>query len=132
MWKKWGSNQWFCSCKKASSTWKKVFSKKRFFQFICADIFKTMSGNFLIINRSRDVSVSVILKLWKMVLHNKIINKTRSRKNQENSAHGFVDNYLTNHLPKFQQDRIKPWRVAGFRVCTGYHFFKRKSLVRAF
>ena len=39
-----------------------------------------------------------------MVLHNKIINKTRSTKNQENSAHRFVDNYLTNHLAIFLQD----------------------------
>ena len=39
-----------------------------------------------------------------MVLHNKIINKTRSIKNQETSAHRFVDNYLTNHLAKFLQD----------------------------
>ena len=36
-----------------------------------------------------------------MVLHNKIINKTRLTKNQENSAQRFVDNYLTNHLVKF-------------------------------
>ena len=88
---------------------KRFFQKKRFFQFICADIiFKTVSGNFLIINRSQDVSVSVILRFRKMVLHNKIINKTRSRKNQENYTYRFVDNYLTNHLAKFLQDRIKP------------------------
>ena len=42
------------------------------------------------------------------VLHHKIINKTRSTKNQENSAHRFEDNYLTNHLVKFLQDTIKP------------------------
>ena len=51
---------------------------------------------------------SVILRFRKMILHNKIINKTRSTKNQENSAHRFVDNYRTNHLAKFLQDRIKP------------------------
>ena len=43
-----------------------------------------------------------------MALHDKIINKTRLRKNQENSAHRFVDNYLTNHLAKFLQASIKP------------------------
>ena len=48
-----------------------------------------------------------------MVLQNKIINKTWSTKNQENSAHCFEDNYLTNHLAKFLQDRIKPWRRTG-------------------
>ena len=44
-----------------------------------------------------------------MALHDKIINKTRLTKNQENSAHRFVDNYLTNHLAKFPQASIKPW-----------------------
>ena len=41
--------------------------------------------------------------LWfrKIALHNEIINKTRSTKNQENSVHSFGDNYLTNHLVKF-------------------------------
>ena len=56
-------------------------------------------------------------------LHNKIINKTKSTRNQENSAHRFVDKYLTNYHAKFPQDRIKPWRVGALRICTGYHFF---------
>ena len=46
-----------------------------------------------------------------MVCHNKIINRTRSTKKQENSAQLFEDNYLTNHLVKFLQERIKPGRV---------------------
>ena len=52
----------------------------------------------------------MILRLRNIVLQNKIINKTPSTKNQENSAHHFGDNYVTNHLVKFQQHRIKPWR----------------------
>ena len=62
----------------------------------------------------------------------KLLKKTRSTKNQENFAHCFGDNYLTNHLVKFPQDRIKPWRVGALRVGTGYHFFERKSLMWAF
>ena len=62
----------------------------------------------------------------------KIHNKTRSTKNLENVALQFGDNYLTNHLVKILEDRIKPWRVGAHRVCTGYHLFKIKSLVRAF
>ena len=58
-----------------------------------------------------------------MVLHNKIIKKARSTKNQENSADCFVGNYFTNHLTKFLQHRIKPWRIGALRVCTGYHVF---------
>ena len=58
-----------------------------------------------------------------MVLHNKVINKTRLTKNQENCAHRFVDNYLTIYLAKSLQGRIKPWKVGALRVCTGYHFF---------
>ena len=67
-----------------------------------------------------------------MVLHNKIINKTRLTENQENSAHRCVGNHFTDHLAKFLQDRIKPRRIGALRVCTGYHFLKRESLVRAF
>ena len=39
-------------------------------------------------------------------------------------AHLFGDSYLTNHLVKFLQDRIKPRRVGALRVCTGNPFFK--------
>ena len=53
----------------------------------------------------------VILRFWKIALHNEIINKTWSTKNQENSAHRSGNNYLTNNVVKFLQDRIKPWRV---------------------
>ena len=47
-----------------------------------------------------------ILTFRKVVLHNNIINKIRSTKNQENSAHRFGDNYLKNHLVKFLQDGL--------------------------
>ena len=36
-----------------------------------------------------------------MILHNKIINKTRSKENRENSGHRFGDNYHTNHSQNF-------------------------------
>ena len=92
-----------------------VLQKKNFFfQFICADmIFKTVCGIFFFFlrNGSRDTEVLVILRFRKIVFHNKIINKTRLIKNQENSAHHFEDNYHTNNLVKFLQDRIKPWWV---------------------
>ena len=99
----------FAVVKKAPSPCKNFFSKKKFFQLICADtIFKMVCGKFFKINGSRVIQVSVILMFRKMVLHNKISNKTRLTQNQENSAHRFVDNYLTNHLVKFLQDRITP------------------------
>ena len=46
-----------------------------------------------------------------MFLHNKLIINTRSTKNQENSAHHFVENYLTNHLAKFLRDRISEYAL---------------------
>ena len=67
-----------------------------------------------------------------MVFHNKIINKTWLSKNQENSAHRFVDNYLTNHFTKFLQDKIKSWRVGALKSMHWYQLFKGKSLVRVF
>ena len=45
----------------------------------------------------------MILRFRKVILYNEIINKTRSTKNQENSAHSCEDNYLV----KFLQERIK-------------------------
>ena len=66
----------------------------------------------------------MVLRFQKTALYNKIISKTWSTKNQGNSAHYFVEHYITNHLVKFLQERIKPWRVGALRVCIGYHFFK--------
>ena len=112
------------SWKKLQVLEKKSFRKK-IFQHVCAYIiFKTVCRNFLKINASRDIYVSVILKYRKMVLHNKISNETWPIKNQENSVQHFVENYLTNHLAKFLQDRIKPWRVGALRV----FFFNWDSL----
>ena len=85
-----------------------LFEKKSV-QLICADtIFKTVRGNFFEINGSRDIQLSVILRFRKIVLLHEIINKIRLTEKQENSAHSLEDNYLTNHLVKFLQDRIKP------------------------
>ena len=43
----------------------------------------------------------------KLVLHNKGIDKTRMKKDQENSAYRFGGNYLADYAVKFLQDRIK-------------------------
>ena len=120
------------SRKKVPSPWKKIFRKKKpssvFVQIWsskpCAEIF---------LNKwvLRYLSFSD-LRFRKIVLHNKIINKTRSTKNQENSMHRFGDNYLTNHLVKFLQVRIKPWRVGALRVRTAYHFFLKKIVSEGF
>ena len=74
----------------------------------------------------------MILRFQKIVLRNKIINKTRSTKNPENCAHCFGDNYLTNHPAKFLQGKIKPGRVGALKVCTGYHFFLEKIVSEGF
>ena len=114
----------FAAAKKVPSPWNKL---------VCAEmIFKTMGGFFFFLNKcvSRYLSFGDF-KVPNNCSHNKIINKIRSTKNQENSACHFGDNYLTNHLVKFLQVRIKPWRIGALRVCTGYHFCLRKSL-RAF
>ena len=102
---------------------KKFFEKKILQVYLCE--YNLQNGAqifFFLINRSRDIYVSVILRLPENVLHDKITNKTWSTKNQEISLHHFGDNYPTNHLVKFLQDRIKPWRVGALRVCTGYNF----------
>ena len=46
----------FAVVKKASSPWKKIFPKEISFKLICTDkTFKTVRGNFLKINGSRDI-----------------------------------------------------------------------------
>ena len=46
----------FSAVKKAPSSWKNSFLKNKSAQLICADkIFKTMVGNFLKTNGSRDI-----------------------------------------------------------------------------
>ena len=44
----------------------------------------------------------------KNCFHNRIIKETQMANSQKNSARRFGENYLTNHLAKFLQDRIKP------------------------
>ena len=44
----------------------------------------------------------------KIVLHHRINNKTQSTKNQENFAHRFGDNYVTNHLVNFCKIGLNP------------------------
>ena len=118
----------------ALQSWKKLqVLEKTSFQLICTyETYKTECRNFLKIIRSRDMSLSLIFCFQKTFLHHKIITKTRSTKNQGNSAHCFGDNYLTNHLVKFMQDRLKSWRVGALRVCTGYHFFLTKIVSEGF
>ena len=73
----------FAVVKKAPSPWKKNIWKENFFQLLCTDkIYKTVGGNFLKINGSRD-KLSLIFRFQKIVLHHKI-NKTPSTKNQGN------------------------------------------------
>ena len=63
---------------------------------------------FLKIDRSQNILSFDDITVPKITLHNEMTNKTLTRKDQENSAHCFGDNYLANHLAKFLQYRIKP------------------------
>ena len=84
-------------------------SLKKCFQLLCADkILKMVCGSFIKVNESRDVLTFGDFAVPKFFLHNKIINKIRTTKNQEDSARRFGDRYLTNQRVKFLQDRIKP------------------------
>ena len=50
----------------------------------------------------------MILRFRKIVLLQKIINKNRLTKKQENSAHRFGDNHLTDHLVNFCKIGLNP------------------------
>ena len=67
-----------------------------------------MCGNIFKINESRDILNFGDITVPEIVLHNEIIHKTQTKTYQEHSAHCFGDNYLTDHLVKVLQDRIKP------------------------
>ena len=113
MWEKWGLNQWFCSCKKSFKFFEKLFfKKKKKYSTLFLQIWSAKWCTEIFVNKwvLKYLSFSDF-KVLKIVLHHKIINKDWSTKSQENSAHHFVGNYLTNHIAKFLQDRIKPWRV---------------------
>ena len=73
---------------------KKIFSRENP-SSLPVKIFKTVCGNFLKTNGSRDI------------LKNLLIKRER-QKNKENSAKRFRKNYLTHHLAKFLHGRIKP------------------------
>lgn len=96
----------------------KIFFAKDFFQLKCTDnIFKTVFGHFSKIIGFPDVSTFEDSAVSKNFLHYNIfsINKT-----QENPTHRFGDKFLTHHLIKLLQDRIKTLWVGALSVSTSY------------
>ena len=71
---------------------KNFFEKKSYYLKCAGTIFKGVCRNFSKIHGSPDIKLLVILRFPKIVLRNKIINKTRTAKTQENSAHCFAEN----------------------------------------
>ena len=64
----------------------------------------------------------MILWFRKLFSTRKLLTKSE-RNEPENSSHRFGDNYLTDHLVKFLQGRIKPCRIGALRVSTGFQSF---------
>ena len=120
--------------KRAPSPLKKCFRKKNPFSLfvqigptkLCAEVFL------------KQTSLEIFNFRWffsseKLAFNIKLLMKLDRQRIKKNSAHRFRDNYyLTNHLVKFLEDRIKPWWDGALRVCTGYHFLQWQSLVTAF
>ena len=94
--------------KKAPSPWKNIFKLKKCSPGLFAHIksWKRCADSFFKRNGSRDDFDDC--RIPTIILYNDIIYKTRKKKDQENSALCSADNYLTNDLIKFLQDRIKP------------------------
>ena len=67
----------------------------------------------------------MILRLQNIVLLHKVINKPRLTKKQENSAHRFRGNYLTNHLVKFLQYRLNPEELELLEHALVINFLKK-------
>ena len=115
LWKKMSPKSVVLLSRKKLQVFAKKFFEKKNLAYLCGYDLQNGVRNFLL-NKcfSRYLSFSDF-KVPKIVLHNKITNKTWSTKNQESSAHRFGGNYLTNHLVKFLQDRIKAWKVGALR-----------------
>ena len=71
------------------------------------------------------------MRFRKIVLHNKVLNKTQTTKNKENFAHRFGENYLRNHLVKSLQDRIEAGKVGALRISHWSSIFQSKFLSEA-
>ena len=67
----------------------------------------------------------LFVHMWSPKQINKLIKLDRQKRTKNRSG----NDYLTNHLVKFLQNRIKLWRVGALRVCTGYPLFLRKLVV---
>ena len=81
----------------------KKFLGKNSAQFISAEkIFKMVCRIFFLKkkSRSRDISTFGDFTVPKFAFHNKIINKTRTSKNQENSTHRPKGKYINKSSPK--------------------------------
>ena len=65
----------------------------------------------------------VILQLQKLFLTIKLLIKCERKKIKKIPAHSLEGNYLANHLVKFLQGEIKPWKVGALRVSTASQSF---------
>ena len=74
---------------KAPSPWKKVVWKKIFSVFLCWFYLKLISW------------------FWELLFTIRLLTKREGQENQENSAHHFGDNYLTNHQLNFCKTGLK-------------------------
>ena len=94
--------------KNAPSPWKNIFKLKKCSPglFVHIKSWKRCADSFFKRNGSRDDFDDC--RIPTIILYNDIIYKTKKKKDQENSALCSADNYLTNDLTKFLQDRIKP------------------------
>ena len=119
----------FAAVKKAPSKCKRLKKKKKPSSLLLAKIFKKLRGNFFLKKIGQDFNFWWFHGSKKLFFTKKSFTKRERQKNQENSAHGFEENYLAN-LTKFMQDRIKPYKVGALRVGTGYNFFCKKHLVK--
>ena len=120
------------SQKKLQVLEKNYFRKKIFSNLFVYDLQNIVRKFFLNKWVSRYLRVWVILRFRKIALCNKIIKKTWSTKDQENSVHRFGDNCLTNHVVKFLQDRINPEELELLEYALVITFFILTIVIKAY
>ena len=77
------------------------------------------------INRSLNILDFSDFTFPKFVMHNKIINKTGSKKYPGNSRHCFWHDYLRKLSREISQEKMNLWRVRTFRPSNVYYILKQ-------
>ena len=86
--------------------------KKILRAYLCKENFQNSVLNLFKINGSLGLLDFSDYTVPKFVIYNKVINKTRTKKDQENSTHCFLDDYvrkLSGEISARKDETVESW-----------------------